>query len=256
MSVRKLKLEEWFLMHQLDYLRKNHFYVPIFFDVDVTHLAKIYEKLNVPLPVTQILIKASSLLLKKNPDANKVMFKTFYGPRVLELDHCSVNLPIVVRENRKNHYAGMVVNNAEKKSIEEISDDLHKAVTRKVSDLPVGKYIFNKKNTFFNRTRLRFIHFLMSNFPSFYRKAKGGGITVSSVMNLSDPKNDFRMVSFTNTIFTIGCCQLKKVDGKSILRLSAGFDHSIMGGEECMRYGKKLCDILRDDSPEMLQQFT
>ncbi|HEX4924054.1 MAG TPA: hypothetical protein VFV50_08210, partial [Bdellovibrionales bacterium] len=102
----------------------------------------------------------------------------------------------------------------------------------------------------------RLLHFIIYNFPRFYVKKGGGGISVSSLLNHQDPEFDFRPVAFGPTAFTFCMTTVKKSDdGRSIMKVGVGWDHRCGGGNEYIEALKGLSQIMAAKDPETLQKF-
>ncbi|MBT5092953.1 MAG: hypothetical protein HOM21_01835, partial [Halobacteriovoraceae bacterium] len=52
MSVRQATLEEWFLVYQLDRIKKDHFHLPFNLDIDISRLSNHFQKLGEGVPIT------------------------------------------------------------------------------------------------------------------------------------------------------------------------------------------------------------
>lgn len=255
MTVRKPSLEEWFLMHQLEHIKKNHFHLPFNLTIDVTKLAKHYREKNLKMPITALMIKASALLARKVPEVNRVVFRTFYGTRILDPSYISVNLPIMIRSEEQNFLAATVINNVDQKSISQINEDIKKALGQKLSDLKIGKYVYKKKNSFYNRMRLRLVHFVVNNFPKIYENFSGGGLAVSSLMNHNHEDFDMSMMAYGPTAFTIGSCTLKEVKEKHFLKVGIAYDHFAFSGELAILASKELSMVLTGKNEEDFKQL-
>ncbi len=256
MSIRKASLEEWFLIHQLSHIKKNHFHLPFYLTIDITKLVKFYESKNEKLPMTALLIKASALMAKKHPEVNRIVFRTFYGIRILDPAYISVNLPIMIRSEGKSYLAATVLEDADQKTILEINEKIKKALGQEMSDLKIGKYVYNKSNNIFNRLRLRFIHFMVNNFPSIHESFGGGAIAVSSLMNHNHPDFDMSMMAYGPTGFTIGSCHLSEKNNKHLLKVGIAYDHFAFSGEKSIEATKDLSLILTGRDEEDFLHLT
>lgn len=256
MSIRKASLEEWFLIYQLRHIKKNHFHLPFYLSVEVTKLVKFFEDKNEKLPITALLIKASGLLAKKVPEVNRIVFRTFYGIRIFDPSYISVNLPIMIRTDGERLLAATVLNNVDKKTISEINQDIKLALGQKLSELKIGKYVYKKSNNLFNRTRLKFIHFVVNNFPKIYENYGGGAVAVSSLMNHNHQDFDLSMMAYGPTAFTIGSCNLKESENKHFLKIGIAYDHFAFSGESAIEASKHLSLILKGSDEDDFRQLT
>jgi hypothetical protein len=250
LTIRKPSLEEWFLIHQLRHIKKNHFHLPFYLTIDISKLAKFYEKKNEKIPITALLIKASALMAKKNPEVNRIVFRTFYGIRIFNPSYISVNLPIMIRSEGKSYLAATVLENADEKTILEINKKIKESLGQSLSDLKIGKFVYNRANNFFNRLRLRLIHFLVNHFPKIHENFGGGAIAVSSLMNHNHEDFDMSMMAYGPTGFTIGSCHLSEKDNKHLLKVGIAYDHFAFSGEKAIEASKDLSLILTGNNEE------
>lgn len=256
MTVRKASLEEWFLIYQLDKIKKNHFHLPFYMSVDITKLAKHFLDKGEKVPVTALMIKAAGLLAEKHTEVNRVVFKTFYGLRIFDPKYISVNLPIMIRSENQNFLAATVLEDVNESSLSEINDEIKKALSQDLSDLKIGKYVYKKRNSFFNRTRLKFVHFLINHFPKVYENFGGGAIAVSSLMNHNHEDFDMSMMAYGPTAFTIGSCNLMEKDGAHFLKIGIAYDHFAFSGEKAIEASQSLSFILTGKDPQIFSRLT
>jgi hypothetical protein len=253
--IRKPTLDEWFLIYQLQKLKKQ-FHIPTFVDVDVTRIATHYEEMGMPTPYTTMLIKSASILAHECPEINKAVFHTFYGLRVVEFPYNSVNVPISRVINNKSVISATMIEDAHLKTNLEIRKDLKRATKKTLDQLPINKILHTKKNNILNRLKLKAIHFALMNFPSIYLKNKGGGTSVSSIPYQYDQKSPIQAVSYGMTGITLFSCSMKKENEKTYLRMGIGFDHMICHGNVAMKASTILCSILAADKDEYFDKLT
>lgn len=244
MLIRKQTLEEWFLCYQLRSLKKRHFHLPIDVDIDVTELVRQETKPGEKPPYTAILVKTVAEAAKMNPNINKTLFRTLFGARIVEFDRIHINMPIVYKFKGRKHLGAVVIKDADKKSIQEINAEILKEMRKPLRERPVGRLVVDRKNHFLNRLSLKLVHFLVYNFPSFYVRKGGGGISVSSLLNLAEEGFHCRPVSFGNTAYTFCCSEVDITDsGRHILKVGAGCDHYAAGGMELISALKTLTKV-------------
>jgi hypothetical protein len=250
MPVRKPTLQEWFLAHQLKKLGRDHFYVPFDLDADITRVEAAYKEKGKPTPYTAIVVKALAMAAARRPEINRMYLRTLFGPRVVEFDHISVNMPIILNPDGERHLGAVTVRDAHKLSIADIRAAIREAKTKKPEDMPVGRFVHGKKNTLFNRLRLRAIHFGVYNFPSMLAE-RSGGLAVSSLISEAGEDCPTRPTAFGPTAFTACMSRVdRSVPGKTILTLGIGIDHSACRGDQAAAGVKALGDILsaKDDA--------
>ncbi|MBK24941.1 MAG: hypothetical protein CME70_13155 [Halobacteriovorax sp.] len=244
MSVRKASLEEWFLIYQLEKIKKGHFHLPFYMTVNISKLAKFYAEKEKKIPLTALMIKAAGLLAKKHPEVNRIVFKTFYGLRIFDPNYISVNLPIMIDVEGQRFLAATVIENVDKATISKINEEIKMALSQRLSDLKIGKYVYKKRNNFINRSRLKLIHFLINNFPKVYENFGGGALAVSSLMNHNHEDFDMSMMAYGPTAFTICSCNHIKKKDEDFLKIGIAYDHFAFSGEKAIEASQYLSHIL------------
>lgn len=247
MSVRKPNLEEWFLIYQLKKAKRNHFHIPLTLDADVTRIYEIFTSRGERVPWTSILVKAAAVLARNYAPINRIVFSTLFGVRFVEPDYIAVNVPVTLRINGKTHLAAHSVRDADQKSLSLIHEEIKKSANRKLSETKLGPVLYAKKNTFLNRQRMKFIYFLMNNFPGLYQKFSAGGISVSSLLNVHDGRSKIRIQAYGQTALTLAASSVVIENGKAILSLGISYDHYACYGEEAVKAINLLANILRGD---------
>jgi hypothetical protein len=249
MPVRKPTLQEWFLAHQLKKLGRDHFYVPFDLDADITRVEEAYKAQGKPTPYTAIVVKALALAALRRPEINRMYLPTIFGPRVVEFDHISVNMPVILNPDGERHLGAVTVRDAHRLSIAEIRAAIRAAKAKKPEDMPVGRFVHGRKNNLWNRTRLRAIHFAVYNFPALLAR-ESGGLAVSSLISEAGEDCPTRPTAFGPTAFTACMSRVDRGNpGKTILHLGIGIDHSACRGDQAAAGVKALGEILsaKDD---------
>lgn len=249
MSVRRLSLSEWFLYHQLRHIERNHFHLDGLLDVDLSAVATAWQ--GQYLPLTPILVKAMGLTLRHEPTANRQFLHTFWGPRMLQASQCNVNLPILLEQDGEPYLSVTVIKEADQKSIEQIQADIRAYRKTRKQDLPVGRFIIGKPNTFFNRSRLRLIHWLVNRFPQFQQRAGAGTASVSSLLNLEHAGTTVAITGRGPGALSLTACHYNPQTQQ--LRLALAWDHYTANGIDGARIGMTLCRVLQNElAPEAL----
>lgn len=255
MVIRKATLEEWFLIYQLDALKHRHFHLPFYLTVDVTHLYQQFQKKGQKMPTTALMVKAAGLVAKQHPAVNRLVFRTFYGWRILEPDYVSVNLPIMLRTDTGNFLTATIFKDVNRLTLEQIQHHLKVSLTQNPKDSQIGKYLYQRRNHFLNRIRLKFIHFLVYHFPRFYETMQGGGIAVSSVMNCNRDHVDLSMMAYGPTAFTLSSCNLTKEHDRYFLKIGIAYDHFACNGETAIAAANTLSELLSGENPTLFDQL-
>jgi hypothetical protein len=238
--IRKPTLAEWFLNYQLTYIEKNQFHVPAFVDIDLTKIYDHYQDRRVPM--TTLLVKACGLWQEQCPEINRQVFKTPFGERIYESNDFSVNLPVVLKESSEQYLSVTSIKAPHLKSIETIKSDIKKFAATKPSSLPVGKYLFQKKNNLLNRTRLKVIHFIVNAFPQIHEKHSVGTISVSSLLNIKIDNPSVTFMARGPGAITLTVCGVDE-DNK-IMKIGIGWDHRVCSGSEVVGASNELSNIL------------
>ena len=255
MPVRRQTLHEWFLDYQLRHEWRRRFYNPMSVDVDVTALAEAYEAKGREAPWSAIVVKAAGLVAQKHPEINRVVFRTFYGARVVDFDRVTVNFPMLYSREGQEILGAITIPEPQSLPIEAIRGHIRAGRRRRLEDTKVARFVLGK-NTFFNRLRLRAIHASVNHFPGLYVKFGGGGLSVTSLLFLSDEDVKLRVTPYGPTAMTIGAITVsKEPDGRKLMRLGIGFDHTAIRGDQAAAAGQTLARLLQSREPQGLAQF-
>ena len=240
-KIRKLTLEEWFLDYQLDAIWNGYCHLGFNIDVDVTNLVNEAAERGVKFSPTAALIRAIGLLALEKPSANRVMLRTLFGPRILELDSVGVNLPVMVHNNGDPFLSGMVIKNPDKRGVPEIQAEIRAYAQGDLSDKPIGRFIKTRKNTWYNRLALRLLHFAAYRVPSLYVKYEAGGFSASSVIRGDAEHLLNRGQAYGHTASTFCLIGMNKTaDNRQMMMIGGGLNHSVMSGGEF----QELCNVL------------
>ena len=243
MVIRKLTLAEWFLRFQLLKLAKNHFYLPIELDLDVTDLYQYFESQNKRIPVTAYVIKLAAMLRKSAPYSHRIIFPTLFGPRLLEASQSIVNVPIILNEKGLEILTAITIKDADQKTLSEINHEIKCAKQRPLKDYPIVNFVSRSKNNFIHRSLLRALYFLAYCVPQVYIKKGGGGICVSSLFNNHHEDFRNRPYAYGPTALTFCLSSIVELEKKYYLRLGIGYDHTAFSGNEVISCLKLLKDI-------------
>lgn len=246
-EIRKPTVDEWFLALQLKSVKKS-FHLPMFLEADITRLLDKSNSREKPL-YTAILVKAASHLIHQYPELNKAIFHSLCGVKIAQPAYNSVNLPIEIHTEGKKILTGVSIRDAYKKSLSDIHAEIKAAKLQKLSDLPVNKIVHGRGLECFRKLKLRIIHFLMNNYPRLYLRKGGGGISVSSLMNLAAPDVNVHMSAFGMNVITVSSCCVEKREGRDILKVGLAFDHLVVHGAVGVKAAVDFVKILQN--PEL-----
>lgn len=255
MSTRRPTLEEWFLAYQLRAIGKRHFHLPIFLECDVSAIVERYRARGARPSYTALAIKALALTARQVPAINRCYFPTVLGDKVVEFDHISVNLPVLLREDGREHLIAETVRQADGKSVAEIHRQIRAAQKRTLAETKIARFVARKPNNLFWRGALRAVHFAAYNLPAI-EKFGGGGLSVSSVITHRDEGVPHaRSVAMGPTAVSLGLTGVRTDGGRVVLEMGIGLDHAAVPGIEARRATDALHDLFTSRSPEVLACF-
>ena len=242
MGLRKPTLDEWFNAYQLRELQKDGFFNPGMLELDISPVYKRHRAAGKRLSFPALVIKAYALAAREVPEINRAYLRTPWGERIADFDHVSVNVPIAMQENGRTYLSAIVVRNADQKSVSTISNEIDRARRRSIDETRLTKWVAKKPNRLIWRSLLKTMHFGAYRWPA-WLASKGGGLSVSSLLDHKHQDSAFTAVSFGPTATTL---LLSSIDaneaGECLLRLGVGLNHVAASGLAFRR----LCDVLKD----------
>lgn len=246
-QINSLSLDEWFLAKQLKSIKKG-FHLPYNIKVDVSKLSEYYRSQNKRPAYTALLIKSASQLIHEMPEINRCCFHTFYGMRLVSPKYNAVNIPLTTEIDGKSVVTGVSIDDAYKKSLEQIREELKAKRPQSFDQLPLNKIIHCGKFKAWQKLKLRGLLFLFSHFPKLYLKKKGGGISVSSLMNLAKKGCEVEMNAFGMTTLTISACSVEfnHETGQEKLCVGVAFDHIATHGALGTKAILRLSEIIHE----------
>lgn len=248
--IRRQTVEEWFLSLQLRSLARRHFWNPVHLEADVSRVSAAWRAADDRPPYTAILIKAAGLLARRHPVANRAVFQTVFGTRVVEFDGCHVTLPHLIHEGGRAYLIASTVRDADTKSVAAIRDEVRAFGQRPLSSTFISKHFARPREPFWLRTWLRLVHFAAFNLPSAYVKQGGGGIGVSSLLNLADGRFAAWPPAFGPTAFTLCSASVTGDATGDRMRLVVAWDHHAGFGHEAVEAMRSLTRILAAETDE------
>ncbi len=248
-QVRALTLEEWFTDYQLQFIWSSYCHLPGSLDIDVSGLVSATEAAGIRLSPTAITVKAAGLLVEEMPLLNRVLLRTPWGPRVLELNEIRVNMPVQIENRGQPMLSAMVLANPQRESAGVLQAKIRDFASGNLDDKPIGRFLTNRGNWFWNRALLRLLHVAAYRLPWMYAK-RGGGISVSSIIrtNTNHPRH---LVALGHTALTLLISGIDRdANGRSWLRIGFDGNHSILSGAEIGEATARLAAILGNSPPE------
>lgn len=253
-KVRSPSLDEWFLIYQLKKVNSK-LHLPFYFDADISLWANHFKAQGKRVPYTEVLVKAISFLGLEIPQINRAVFPTIFGERFIDFPYAAVNLPVSLLVDGQYVLSALTIRDPEKKTNKEIREEIKACKQKTWDQLPINKIIHKSKNKFLAKIKLRFMHFIFNNFPSLYIKRGGGGLTVSSLMNLAKESSPISMMAYSQSAFTLSSCSNYEVLDKTYLKVGLAFDHFACHGEIGTRAALRLCEILQGKEEKYFNSF-
>lgn len=249
MTVRKLSLAEWFMVHQLQAIERQHFHMDSLLEVDLSALHQAYGER--PLPLTFLMVKAVALTLKHVPEINRQYVPSFWGARMIQAEHCSVNLPVMLNIEGEDYLSMTTIKNADCKSVQQIKNEVKAYFNTPKSELRVGQYIIGKPNHWFNRQRLRVIHFCVNQLPHLQDSLQVGTASVSSLLHLDHSGTQVTITGRGPGALSATLCHHDVQ--RQRMRIAVSCDHFTARGVDAGRALITLCRILQCElEPESL----
>lgn len=252
MSVRALTLDEWFTYYQLRHIDKHHFHLSSFVEADLSVVRQAYADAGVRFPLSSVLIKALALTLRHEPGINRQVLYTPWGaPRMRQAENCAVNVPVRLTYDGQDYVSVTIIRDADQKSVAEIKAEIKAFYQKDPKDLPVGKYVVGKPNTFFNRLRLKSIHWLVNHVPALHDRFNAGTASMSSLLNLEHQGTEVCVIGRGPGAFSITASHFDETTAR--LRLALAWDHYTGPGSTGIGAAMTLCRILQAEiEPEAL----
>lgn len=242
MVIRKLNLEEWFIQHQLRSLGRARFFNPVVLEADLTRVCRDLGGLE-KVPLTALCVKALGLLRRVAPLSHRVSFATPWGARFLEFSESRVNVPILVDIKGRQVLSATVIAKADEKTLDQIDRELQEAKRFDPRRSPVAHFVATRGNYFWNRALLRLLAWAAYRVPQFYAK-RGGGISMTTIFSKSSSETIISPVPYGPTALSFASVSVSQREGKNILHLGCGYDHTAMTGAEATMAGVAFVRIL------------
>lgn len=248
-GLRKLSLQEWFLCHQLAHIDRHHFHLDAWIEADMRVVRQAWGEGSFPLSF--ILVKALALTLRHVPEANRQFVRGLGGMRMIESTNCTINVPVMLNFDGEDYLSVTIIKDADRKSVAEIQQEVRAYRQTPKAELPVGKYIIGKPNTWFNRSRLRLLHAVISAFPQLQVMRGAGLASVSSLLNVDHAGTSLVIKGRGPGCISLTACHFDEASQR--IRLGLSFDHYAASGILIARAGTTLCRILQAElEPEAL----
>lgn len=250
--IRKLSLAEWFLSYQLEFIEKHYCHISGVWEIDLTKLVDRFDGDIKTVPFTSVLIKACALWQRECPEINRQVFKTPLGKRFYSCDQRAVNVPALLQYNGRPYLSVVSIKQADQKPLAAIQQALKDYTKTDPKALPVGRFVINKRNHFFNRLRLIIIHTLVNRFPGLAEKFQVGTISVSSLLS-SQQDADVTFMAKGPGAMSLTLCHVD--DATNTMKIGFSWDHATANGYEAVAASKMFCMILQGEKPELFNEL-
>ncbi len=243
--IRRPDLEEWFLALQMEAIVREHTHVTLCFDADVTALDRAAAEAGVKLSYTAVGVRAAALLVRRHPDVNRMRFHTPIGVRVVDFPYVAVNLPVKLIPS--GHLAATVIEDADRTPLDALASRIHTFRHTELEALPIGRFFIGNHNTWWRRLVLRTLHWGAWRLPWLYVRKRGGGVSVTSLLNHRGHGRRARVAGLGPTGLTITLSALNRdANGTVALSIGVAIDHALLPGDEAGRVMRDLVEILGD----------
>ena len=247
--VQPVRGEHAYIYAFKDRARRHHCLGYGTFSIDLTNLEaarKQYSRLVQPITYLPIYIKATALAIQKTPAANAILFKHWFGFRIVQFERVDVNLPVTRRVGERTVTFVATVRNAAEKSLAEIQNE----VTH-FQRCPPEQSAALQRFERFARMPLwlaRLIHWRMTRSPRFYVGNVGTcGLTLAE----QDGFERLFPIAPTSVVFGIGgAAREPVVRGDEIaiarvLKCSLMVDNFVISGLAGLQLAKDFTELLQ-----------
>jgi pyruvate/2-oxoglutarate dehydrogenase complex dihydrolipoamide acyltransferase (E2) component len=214
---------------------------------EMDRLRREYSRRIRPITSLPILIKATALAVAQVPQANSVLFKRWFGHRIVRFAHVDVNVPITRSAESEVLTFLVIVRRANEKSLVEIQDQLEYAAKGPPDKVP--EIVRITKASRLPRVGWWAYHWLMTRSPTFY--VKNGGTCGLTVMN--EPWGDqFFPIGPTTCVFSVGGTRSETLveDGAVVIRRMAhvclGADNYVLTGPQGASVAKAFLTLVQE----------
>jgi pyruvate/2-oxoglutarate dehydrogenase complex dihydrolipoamide acyltransferase (E2) component len=220
-------------------------------------LRKEYSRRIRPITNLPLFVKATALAIQRNPQANAILFKKFFGLRIVHFEQVDVNLPITRKVGERWITFIGTIRNAPAKTLAQIQDEITAYQRCPPEASPAIQRLLR-----FDRMPLwlaRLVHWRMTRDPAFYVRNVGTcGLTLLEEAGYAEY---FFPIAPTSAVFGIGGARSEPVvRGGSVviarvLKCVLMVDHYVISGrvgsclvkefKELLESGALLSDELR-----------
>jgi len=220
---------------------------------EMTRLRREYSRRVKPITSLPILVKATALAVAQVPQANTILFKSWFGHRMVRFTDVDVNVPVTRSIDGELLTFLVIVRKANRKTLGEIQDQL-KHVLESPPD-QVAEITRLTTAARFPRLGWWLYHWLMTRSPAFY--VKNGGTCALTVMNESWGDHFFP-IGPTTCVFSVSGPRPEAVveDNEIVVRrmvhVCLGADNYVMSGPQAAAVARAFQALLQE--PKFIQE--
>jgi pyruvate/2-oxoglutarate dehydrogenase complex dihydrolipoamide acyltransferase (E2) component len=211
-----------------------------------------YSRRVRPITTLPILVKATALAVAQVPQANSVLFKHWFGHRIVRFSDVDVNVPITRLADGEPLTFLVIVRKANQKTLAEIQDQLEYAIKSPPEQVAeIGRIT---KALRLPRLGWWVYHWLMTRSPTFY--VKNGGTCALTVMN--EPWGEqFFPIGPTTCVFSVGGTRAEPIvesDAIVVRRMAhvcLGADNYVLSGPQAAAVARAFQTLLQE--PRFIQ---
>jgi pyruvate/2-oxoglutarate dehydrogenase complex dihydrolipoamide acyltransferase (E2) component len=205
----------------------------------VARMRREYSRRIRPITTLPILVKAAALAVAQVPQANSILFKRWYGHRVVRFRDVDVNVPITRLVGGTPLTFLVIVRRADRKQLGEIQAQLEHALKCPPEQVPeIGRIT---KAGRLPRLGWRIYHWLMTRSPTFY--VKNGGTCGLTVMNESWG-DQFFPIGPTTCVFSVGGTRDEPVVKAGAIEVQRTA-HVCLGADNYVLTGPQAAEVAR-----------
>jgi pyruvate/2-oxoglutarate dehydrogenase complex dihydrolipoamide acyltransferase (E2) component len=225
------------------------------FRANVETLARLrreYSRRVRPITSLPILVKATALAVAQVPQANSILFKRWFGHRVVRFTDVDVNVPITRSVDGVPVTFLVIVRRANEKTLAEIQEQLRHALESPPDQ--VAELVRITKAARFPRIGWRLYHWLMTRSPGFY--VKNGGTCALTVINESWGDHFFP-IGPTTCVFSVGgprpeaVVEDHQVVTRRMVHVCLGADNYVLSGIQAAAVARAFQTLL--EQPRFIQ---
>jgi pyruvate/2-oxoglutarate dehydrogenase complex dihydrolipoamide acyltransferase (E2) component len=215
-------------------------------------LRREYSRRVRPITTLPILVKATALAVAQVPQANSVLFKHWFGHRIVRFSDVDVNVPITRLADGEPLTFLVIVRKANQKTLAEIQDQLEHAIKSPPEQVAeIGRIT---KALRLPRLGWWVYHWFMTRSPTFY--VKNGGTCALTVMNESWG-DQFFPIGPTTCVFSVGGTRAEPIvenDAIVVRRMAhvcLGADNYVLSGPQAAAVARAFQTLLQE--PRFIQ---